>query len=64
MKEEEEEVGDKSWVILYVCVKEGEVKGESRVLWASEETLIISCEVRNAGRVLNRSIVRLWWVWA
>lgn len=45
-------------------MKEGAVEGESRALWASEETLIISCEVKNAGRVLNRSIVRLRWVWA
>lgn len=30
------------------------------VLWASEETLIISFEVRNAGKAVNRSIVRLW----
>lgn len=40
---------------MCACVKEGEVKGESRALLSSEETLIISCEVRNAGRALNRS---------
>lgn len=38
--------------------------GKSGALWASEETLIIICDMRNARRALKRSTVCLRWVWA